>query len=161
MEGLVGLLLKQRGLWLATMESCTGGLLASTITDDAGSSAYFKGGYVSYTPEVKVALGVDPAVIKKHGVVSREVALDMARAARQRAEADIGAGVTGVAGPESLEGKPPGTVHVAVDDGVSPQATSFTLYQGRPVTKRRAVTTALALLRRVVLAKGLGESGQP
>ncbi|MBI1886702.1 MAG: competence/damage-inducible protein A [Chloroflexi bacterium] len=154
LEGAVGRMLKERGLTLATMESCTGGLLADTITNVAGASDYFKGGYVAYLPETKASLGVGAELIEAHGVVSAEVAAGMARAARERADADIGIGVTGVAGPDPLEGKPPGTMHIAVDDGVSPQTISYTYYQGRLATKRRAVTTALALLRRLLLARG-------
>jgi len=154
LEGAVGAMLKERGLTLATMESCTGGLLATTITDVAGSSAYFKGGFVSYTAEMKVALGVDAGLVARHGVVSAEVAQDMARACRQRLGADFGISITGVAGPDPLEGKPPGTIHIGLDDGVAPQVVSYTFAQGRAATKRRAVTTALALLRRALLTRG-------
>ena len=147
-------MLKERGLTLATMESCTGGLLASAITDVPGSSTYFKGGYVAYSAQMKMSLGVSTDLIEKHGTVSDEVAPDMARAARARAEADIGVAVTGVAGPDELEGKPPGRMHVAVDADVGPQSISYTYYQGRAATKRRAVTSALGLLRRALLARG-------
>ncbi len=154
LAGSLGQLLQAGGLTLATMESCTGGLLASTITDVAGSSDYFRGGYVAYTAEMKMALGVSAELIERHGVVSPEVAADMARAARGNAAADYGIGVTGVAGPDELEGEAPGTVHVAVHDGRSPQTMSSRLYAGRLATKRRAVTTALLLLRRVLMAPG-------
>jgi nicotinamide-nucleotide amidase len=154
LEGAVGALLKEQGLTLATMESCTGGLLASTITDVAGSSAYFKGGFVSYTAEMKIALGVDAELVARHGVVSPEVAQDMARACRSRLTADFGIGITGVAGPEPLERKPPGTIHIGLDDGIASQALSYAFAQGRAPTKRRAVTTALALLRRALLTRG-------
>jgi nicotinamide-nucleotide amidase len=154
LEGAVGALLKERGLTLATMESCTGGLLATTITDVAGSSAYFKGGFVSYTAEMKIALGVTAELVARHGVVSAEVAQEMARVCRQRLGADVGIGITGVAGPEPLEGKPPGTIHIGLDDGAAPQAVSYAFAQGRATTKRRAVTTALALLRQALLTKG-------
>ncbi len=154
LEGVVGAILKQGGLTLATIESCTGGLLASTITDVPGSSDYFKGGYVAYTAQMKISLGVSAELIEKHGAVSDEVAAEMARAARDRAVADIAVAVTGVAGPDELEGKPQGRMHVAVDADVGPQSISYTYYQGRAATKRRAVTTALALLRRALLAPG-------
>ena len=154
LEAAVGAMLKERALTLATMESCTGGLLASTITDVPGSSVYFKGGYVAYTARMKMSLAVSAELIEKHGTVSDEVAADMARAARSNADADLGVAVTGVAGPDELEGKPPGRTHIAVDDGVSPQSISYTYYQGRAATKRRAVTSALALLRRALLARG-------
>jgi len=154
LEATVGAMLRERGLSVATMESCTGGLLACTITDVAGSSSYFKGGFVAYTAEMKIALGVDEELVRRHGVVSQEVARDMARAARQRLGADFGIGVTGVAGPEPLEDKPVGTVHIALDDpDTSGQAISYAFAQSRAAIKRRAVTTALALLRRVVLAR--------
>ena len=154
LEGVIGRMLEERALTLATMESCTGGLLASTITDVPGSSRYFKGGYVAYIAQMKMGLGVSAEVIETHGVVSSEVACEMARAARDDAAADYGIGVTGVAGPDELEGKPPGTIHVAVHDGREAQPISYTFYQGRAATKRRAVTTALFLLRRALLARG-------
>lgn len=152
LEGVIGEMMDDRALTLATMESCTGGLLASTITDVPGSSTYFKGGYVAYTERMKMMVGVSADLIEAHGVVSAEVAGDMARAARHSLDADYGIGVTGVAGPDELEGKPPGTIHVAVHDGRAPEVISYTFYQGRTATKRRAVTTALFLLRRSMLA---------
>jgi nicotinamide-nucleotide amidase len=153
LEAVVGAMLRERGLSVATMESCTGGLLASTITDVAGSSSYFKGGFVAYTAEMKIALGVDEGLVRRHGVVSQEVARDMARVARERLAADFGIGITGVAGPEPLEDKPVGTVHIGLDDpDTSGQVISYAFAQSRAAIKRRAVTTALALLRRAVLA---------
>jgi nicotinamide-nucleotide amidase len=153
LEATVGAMLRERGLSVATMESCTGGLLASTVTDVAGSSSYFKGGFVAYTAEMKIALGVDEELVRRHGVVSQEVARDMARVARERLGADFGIGITGVAGPEPLEDKPVGTIHIALDDGRGPQAISYTFAQSRAAIKRRAVTTALAVLRRALLAR--------
>ena len=152
LEKAVGAMLRERGLTLATMESCTGGLLASTITDVPGSSDYFRGGLVSYATEVKIALGVSREVVAEHGVVSAECAREMARVARERLAADIGVGVTGVAGPDPQEEKPVGTVHVALDDGMgSPRVASYAMPQARADVKRRAVTTALSLLRRALL----------
>ena len=142
-------MLRERGLTLATMESCSGGLLASTITDVPGSSDYYKGGLVSYATEMKIAWGVDRQVIAEHGVISAECAQAMARAVRERLGADVGIGVTGVAGPDRQEDKPVGTVHIAVALGERPpRTTSYVMPQGREAVKRRAVTTALALLRR-------------
>jgi nicotinamide-nucleotide amidase len=152
LEAAVGAMLRQRGLTLATMESCTGGLLASTITDVPGSSDYYKGGLVSYATEMKIAWGVDRQVIAEHGVISAECAQAMARAARERLGADVGIGVTGIAGPDPQEDKPVGTVHIAVALGERPpRTTSYVMPQGREAVKRRAVTTALALLRRELL----------
>jgi nicotinamide-nucleotide amidase len=152
LAGAVGAMLRERGLTLATMESCTGGLLASTITDVPGSSDYYKGGLVSYATEMKIAWGVDRQVIAEHGVISTECAQAMARTVRDRLGADVGIGVTGVAGPDPQEEKPVGTVHVAVALGEGPpQTVSYVFAQGREAVKRRAVTTALALLRRALL----------
>ncbi|HVP05032.1 MAG TPA: competence/damage-inducible protein A [Dehalococcoidia bacterium] len=152
LEAAVLQMLRERGQTVATMESCTGGLLSSTLTDVDGSSDAFRGGYVTYATDMKVALGVGQALIDQHGVVSPEVAASMARAARERAGADYGVGVTGIAGSEPVEGKPPGTVHVAVHDGTKAEQLSYTINLGRPANKRRAVTSALFLLRRALLA---------
>jgi nicotinamide-nucleotide amidase len=152
MEAAVGRMLTDLGLTVATMESCTGGLLASTLTDVPGSSAYFRGGLVSYATEMKIEWGVDGAVIDEFGVISAECARDMARAVRERVQADIGIGITGVAGPDAQDDRPPGTVHIGLDAGFSaPQGISYQFAQGRQAVKRRAVTTAIALLRRTLL----------
>lgn len=153
LEGAVGAMLDKGALTLATMESCTGGLLASTITDVPGSSVYYRGGYVAYSARMKMNLGVSADLIERHGTVSDEVAKDMARAARVNADTSYGVSVTGVAGPDELEGKPPGQMHIAVDDGGEGLSIAYTYYQGRAATKRRAVTSALALLRRALLQR--------
>ena len=152
-ESITGAMMIERGVTVATMESCTGGLLASTLTDVAGSSEYFRGGFVSYQTELKLELGVDPAVIAEHGVISAECALAMAKAARERLESSIGIGITGIAGAEEVEGKPPGSVHIGIDAvWAAPQSMSYVFPQGRTAVKRRAVTTALVLLRQTLLA---------
>jgi nicotinamide-nucleotide amidase len=154
LEGVVGAMLRERGFSLATMESCTGGLLASTITDVPGSSDYFKGGLISYATEMKLAWGVSREAVERHGVISVECAREMARAARERLSADVGIGVTGVAGPDEQEGKPAGTVHIALDDGSGDaRVVSYQFAQSREMVKRRAVTTALSLLRRTLFEK--------
>jgi nicotinamide-nucleotide amidase len=152
LEGLVGTLLVEKGLTLATMESCTGGLLANTITDVPGSSKYFKGGLVAYTNEAKLSYGVSTALIARHGAISPEVAGDMARVIRERLGADIGVGITGVAGPDEMEGKPVGTVHIAIGDG---RETRLVLGQYPPLrhqVKRRATYHALFELMRTLLS---------
>jgi nicotinamide-nucleotide amidase len=152
-ESVVGETLVQRGLTLAAMESCTGGLFADTITNVPGSSRYFRGGIVSYATEVKQIMGVDAAVISKHGVVSAETAAAMAAAVRQRLGADIGIGITGVAGPDPQDGVPVGQVFIALDGGekVASQALAFQFNQSRVAIKRRAVTQAIMLLRRALV----------
>ena len=151
-EESVGTLLRQNGLTLATIESCTGGMLADTITDVPGSSKYFKGGIVSYTNELKVASGVPAELIEKHGAVSGQVAEAMAEAVRLRLRADFGIGITGVAGPEEMEGKPPGTVYIGMAHS-SGHESSYHRFpaNNRGLVKRRAVITALLALRRVLV----------
>ncbi|HEY8173282.1 MAG TPA: competence/damage-inducible protein A [Dehalococcoidia bacterium] len=151
-ESTVGAMMLERGVKLATMESCTGGLLASTVTDVSGSSAYFSGGFVTYQTQMKIEYGVDPAVIEEYGAISPECAREMARAARERLEASVGVGITGIAGGEEQEGKPPGTIHIAIDAmWDAPRSMSYVFPQGRQAVKRRAVTTALTLLRQSLL----------
>ena len=151
MQAHVGKLLTDRGLTLATMESCTGGLLASTITDVPGSSNYFRGGLVTYATDVKAAHGVDPQLIEKHGVISEEVAAAMALAARTELGADIGIGITGVAGPSEQEGKPVGTVFVTVDHKSKRHSHTGKYPGGRIDIKNRIVATTLFQVRRLLL----------
>jgi nicotinamide-nucleotide amidase len=153
LEGVIGDMLDERGLTLATMESCTSGLLASTITDVAGAAQYYKGGYVSYSSQMKMNLGVSADVLEQHGVISAETAEAMAAAARRNLDADYGIGITGIAGNDEVEGKPPGTMYIAVAGEFGADNISYAFYQGRQATKRRAVTTALLLLRRTLLAR--------
>ncbi|HUF53009.1 MAG TPA: competence/damage-inducible protein A [Dehalococcoidia bacterium] len=153
LEFSVANLFTERNLTLATMESCTGGLLASQLTDVDGCSDFFMGGYVAYQVPFKEELGVDSKLIEEHGVISAEVAADMARAARELRGADYGVGITGIAGGDPIEGKPPGTIHLAVHDGTAPETVSYTYNQGRIANKKRAANSALFLLRRVLLAR--------
>ena len=152
LEAVVGRLLTEKGLTLATMESCTGGLLANMITDVPGSSAYFKGGLVAYTNEVKISYGVDAALLERQGAISPEVAVAMAEVARLRLGADIGVGITGVAGPTETEGKPIGTAHIAIDDGKEKRL-AYGIYPPlRHEVKRRAAHHALFELRKALLS---------
>jgi nicotinamide-nucleotide amidase len=152
-ETVIGKMLIERGLTLAVMESCTGGSLANLLTDVPGSSAYFRGGIVSYATEVKSLMGVDPELIAEYGVISAETAAAMASAVRERVEADIGIGITGVAGPEPQDGAPVGLVFIALDGGgkVPDQSLRLDYPQSRQAIKRRAVTQSITLLRRALL----------
>lgn len=147
-------LLIARGLTLATMESCTGGLLASLLTDVPGSSAAFVGGIVAYATEVKAREGVDEGTLATYGAVSPEVARAMAAAARDRLAADVGIGITGVAGPDEQEGKPVGTVHIVVASDGQMSETSQLFRGARTEIKWRAAITALNLLRLHLLRTG-------
>jgi nicotinamide-nucleotide amidase len=149
---VVGRLLAGCGLMLATMESCTGGFLATTLTDTPGSSAYYKGGFVAYSNEVKIALGVPSQLIARYGAISPEVAQAMAQVARERLRADIGVGITGVAGPEELQGQPPGRVHIAIDDGKESKVICGNYPPHGSEVKRRASVAALFRLRQMLLS---------
>jgi len=143
LEEQVGNELRRQGLTLAVMESCTGGLLAHTITQVPGSSHYFKGGVVAYSNDMKIAWGVDSALIRDYGAVSPQVTQDMARVARDRMGADLGIGVTGVAGPEELEGNPAGTVHIALAHEGGTLQFSRRYPSQRALVKQRATMQAL------------------
>ena len=151
LEGVVGKLLLERGYSLATMESCTGGLLSDTITNVPGASHYFRGGCVAYSNELKIALGVDPMVIEQYGAVSAETAVEMAKAARARTGADVALATTGVAGPDGLEGKKPGTLHIGLDCCGQTKAVNAVAGAPREVFKRRATLYSLNLLRRFLI----------
>jgi len=143
----VGRLLRDRGVTLGLMESATGGAIASAITDVAGASDYFRGSLVTYATQTKIEHGVPGAIPAQHGVISRETAEAMARAAREQLGADLGLGLTGIAGADAVEGQPPGTMHLALTDGERVQYETWSYYQGREAAKRRATTQALNLLR--------------
>lgn len=153
-EGVVTRLLNEKDVQLAVMESCTGGGLANVLTNVPSISTHFRGGIVSYATDVKEMMGVDPAIIEAHGVISAEVAMAMAVAVRERLVADIGIGITGVAGPDSQEGHPPGEVYIALagDSRIANDTISLNYPSSRENIKRRAVTQALMLLRRALLA---------
>lgn len=119
-EALDGLL--KAGATVATAESLTGGLVCATLVSVAGASDVVLGGIVAYASQAKIdLLGVDPALIAARGTVDAEVAAQLAIGARKRFGATYGLSTTGVAGPDPSEGKPVGTVHVAIagPDGVS------------------------------------------
>ena len=148
LQSVIGKYLTERRQTLAVMESLTGGLLASTLTDVPDSSNYFIGSLVAYGTELKVQLGVPREIVEHYGVISEQTARAMAHAARERLGADYGLGITGVAGPDRQEDKPVGTVHIAIEGpdgvvtGVGPGWRA-----SRDDNKRLAVLAALNLLR--------------
>ena len=110
--------LRDDGLRITFAESCTGGLLASTMTDIAGASAWFDQSWVTYANDAKVrVLGVDPEVLERKGAVSAEVAVQMAMGALKASKADIALSITGIAGPGNDGGKKVGLVYVGVASG--------------------------------------------
>ncbi len=139
----------ERGLTVATAESCTGGLVAHVITEIPGSSAYLRGGIVAYANDVKASLLDVPAeVLAAHGAVSAQVALAMAEGARSRLGTDLGVGVTGVAGPDGgTEEKPVGLVYVAVaGGGREPVVRRYHWPGDRATNKTDSAEAALRLL---------------
>lgn len=146
-----GELLANQGLTLAVMESCTGGALSNMITDEAGSSRYFRGGIVAYTREAKARFGVDEPTMDEHGLISQQTAISMARAVARECDADIGLGVTGIAGDEPLEGQSPGTVYVAYHMPDAEDVREIHRPSSRDVVKRFSAQCALDLLRRHLL----------
>jgi len=136
------------GRTIATVESCTGGLIGHLITEVPGSSAYFVGGFITYSDELKrEAVGVPHDVLAAHGAVSAQVAMAMATGGRARTGADLAVSVTGIAGPDGgTAAKPVGLTYVAVADGLG-VAVKRHLWSGdRAENKRRSATAALALL---------------
>lgn len=134
-----------RGLTVATAESCTGGLVAATITEVPGSSGYFVGGVVSYANSAKEALlGVPEATLAAHGAVSAQVAVAMAAGARARFESDLAVAITGVAGPDGgTEAKPVGLTYVALADGRGSDVRRHSFAGDRSAVREAAVREAL------------------
>jgi nicotinamide-nucleotide amidase len=148
-------LLRAASETIAIAESCTGGLLCARLTERPGSSEVMRGGLVVYSDEAKVALaGVDPALIAEHGAVSQEVAEALAAGAYERLDADVGVGVTGIAGPGgATAGKPVGLVWFSVAHRDGRRLTrSVTLPGSRADVRDRATTVALHLVRRLLSA---------
>ena len=140
LEGFIARTLRERGQTVGTLESATGGLLASTLSDAPDAGGSFAGGIVA------------PGSTEEFGTVAAETAEAMADAARERLGSDYGVGITGVLGPRPQDGEQPGTMFVAVaGPGGGTQSIKIVMAQGRAATKRRAITTALMLLRSSVL----------
>jgi PncC family amidohydrolase len=137
-----------KGLTVATAESCTGGLLASRITDVSGSSDYFLGGVVSYAYSAKeTLLGIDHDLLVREGAVNETVACAMARGVRQRLGADVGIGITGVAGPGGgSPDKPVGLVWIGLSDSSGDRAERYLWDSDRIGNKQQSVDVALKML---------------
>ena len=163
-EAEVGKVLNKRQITLAVAESCTGGLISNRITDVSGSSKYFKMGVVAYSNKVKEnVLWIPGSLIHKYGAVSRQVAIEMAQGVRAIANADIGIGVTGIAGPTGgtrstlrqklrvnaepvEESKPVGLVYIALVIGKKQIVKKFYFKGSRQDIKFQASQAALGLV---------------
>jgi len=136
------------GVHVATVESCTGGLVGDLITDVSGASNYFVGGFVTYSDELKRELvGVPHDVLAAHGAVSAQVAMAMATGGRARTGADLAVSVTGIAGPDGgSPSKPVGLTYVAVADAVGVAVRRHLWTGDRSENKRRSAGAAIELL---------------
>jgi PncC family amidohydrolase len=145
-------LLLARGWSVAVAESCTGGLIMKRLTDAPGSSRYLTGGVVAYADRIKISLlGVDPALLRDHGAVSREVARAMALGAAEKLGVDVGLSITGIAGPGgAVPGKPVGTVWIgcAIQGRTVEERVQFS--GSREEIRDAAASYALDLLARAV-----------
>jgi nicotinamide-nucleotide amidase len=153
LEKVIGDLLREKRLTIAVAESCTGGLLASRLTDVPGSSAYVERGVVCYSNQAKIDMvGVPDALIAQHGAVSEPVAEAMAAGIRERARTNIGIGITGIAGPDGgTPEKPVGTVCIAVILDNETRVRTFPFFGGREMVKFQATQAAMNILRLLLI----------
>ena len=152
MENDVGKILTAKHLTIACAESCTGGLLTSRLTDVAGSSNYVEGSIVSYSNEVKnKILHVDADTLKNFGAVSEQTARQMSENVRKLFNTDIGAGVTGIAGPGggSAE-KPVGTVYISVSNVDKTIVNRFNFSGTRSEIKNQSCDAALSMIKNFI-----------
>nr|WP_152818462.1 CinA family protein [Pseudactinotalea sp. HY160] len=139
-------LARERGVSLAVAESLTGGAVTAALVSQPGASRVLLGGIVSYTNEMKIALlGVPARLLADHGSVDSRVALAMAAGARRVTGADVGLATTGVAGPGAHDGKPVGTVYVAVCDDTGERLEGFSFSGDRDQIREQASLAALDL----------------
>ncbi len=153
LPAVVAALLEERRLTVAVAESCTGGLLAARLTERPGSSAYFDRAWVTYSNRAKVEdLGIDGALLERHGAVSEEVARAMAVSARQRARVDIGVGITGIAGPGGgTPDKPVGLVFIATSGAAGDRVRRVHFPSDRDRVRYQSTQSALEMIRRGLL----------
>jgi nicotinamide-nucleotide amidase len=148
-------LLVARTATVAVAESLTGGLVAAALTSVPGSSAVFRGGVVAYATPLKAELlGVSRGLLDARGAVDPQVAEEMAAGARQRLGATFGAATTGVAGPGPAEGKPAGTVYIAVSGPDGGRVEPLSLAGGRLAIRQATVQRVLSLLLTVLREAG-------
>ena len=147
-EIAVGKILRKKKLTLAIAESCTGGLISNRITDVSGCSVYFIGGVIAYSNTIKERLlGVSSALIEKHGAISKQTALGMAKGIRRLARTEIGIGVTGIAGPTGgTKAKPVGLVYIALVTRKRQIIKEFRFKGSRKNIKFQASEAALKML---------------
>jgi PncC family amidohydrolase len=147
LEGRVAEVIRQRSATIAVAESVTGGLISMMLTSSPGSSAYFLGGAVCYSPRAKIIqTGIDPKIIAEKGLVSEQTAIGLAKGIRQRLVASLGIGVTGAAGPDPHGGKPVGTVYIALSEKERDIVKEFVFDGSREDIQKKAAHAALNML---------------
>ena len=153
MEEVVGELCSKKKWRLALAESCTGGLITHRLTDVQGSSSYLDRGVVTYSNKAKQELlGVSPAILRKYGAVSAQVAEAMAKGIRVKSQVDLGVSVTGIAGPGGGTAKKPvGLVYMAIDGPHGSQSQRWQFWGNRTEIKFRSSQAALDMVRRYCL----------
>jgi PncC family amidohydrolase len=154
LEEEVGKLLRQKGLTLGVVESASGGLVSHRITNIAGSSDYYKGSVTSYSNEVKIkVVGVKEATINRYGVVSAEVAEEMAQGGRKILAVDICLSDTGIAGPSgATPGKPVGLFFIGLAHGAKTFTRKHNFHGNREQNKQSAAEAALGWLKEYLLS---------
>jgi nicotinamide-nucleotide amidase len=153
LEQVIGNLLKEQQLTLCVAESCTGGLISKTLTDEPGASSYFLGGFITYNNELKEKLlGVRKETLEKFGAVSAEVAIEMACGAQSYSHSSLAMSVTGIAGPDGgSPGKPVGTFFVGLSTAYESMSYEFSFASSRGRIRRFSTYKTLDLLRRRLL----------
>ena len=153
LEKRIGVLLKEKNQTICTAESLTGGKIAATLVSVEGSSAYYKGSFITYSEETKInLLDVSAETIKKHTVVSKEVAIEMARGAKEKLKTNFAIAVTGNAGPTSDNNdKSLGTVFIAIISDSKEVVNEFNFGQPREKVINRTVSKALEMLQKEIL----------
>ena len=147
--------LRAEGLTIACAESLTGGLLCAALVDVPGASDVVRGGVVAYARDLKAALlGVPEEHLATYGTVDAGTAAQMAQGVRERCNSDLGVATTGVAGPDASEGRPAGTVFIAVADGVDVDVRQLALSGDRSAVRAGTVDSALTLVADRISASG-------
>ncbi len=152
-EQSVGQALLGNGLTLATMETCTGGFLANSITESPQASRYFRGGVVAFSHQQAIENGVPARVVEQHGLASVEAAAAMASTARERLDADYGIGIAGVSSPEGENGHPAGQIFIAIAGPGGVRELAMRAPPRRITIKRRGSNTALTELRKLIISR--------
>jgi nicotinamide-nucleotide amidase len=143
----VGQKLLEKNWTIGTMESCTGGLIVTLLTDIGGSSQYVVGSIVSYATRIKEQFGVSSRIIERESVISSPVAFEMAKSVRLALQVDVGISVTGVAGPTQQDGHDAGEVHIAVITPTKELVRQFSfIATTRDLVRKQAAYAALRML---------------